>query len=333
VVQALKESETGDMDAIAPRLMAYAKSLDLDAKWALAADVCDTVIAHVHPVEQSDVAIWAHLRRAYCLRSLGALDDAAAAYDVASALARGVNDMFGVLKAQIGNAKIAIARGNMPAAEALLDDAIARSMGRAELKEVQAMALQDRAAVAYYRGRYDMTVELAYASLELTSDAANRDRLLADIATAFYMLGVRSAAKDAFMIIEATAQEQYQRWAASINLMEIAAREGSMPLFERYRRSLATMPFPPAQEAQFLLQTAESYEALAQFDAAMTTGERARSVAEAYGFNQTLFAAEALIARAKKGETGAVVAADSPVPASLRPIASTIGQMRRLVPV
>jgi hypothetical protein len=144
---------------------------------------------------------------------------------------------------------------------------------------------------------------------------------------------VRSAARDAYIIVEATAQEQYQRWAASINLMEIAAREGSMPLFERYRRSLATMPFPPAQEAQFLLQTAESYEALAQFDAAMTTGERARSVAEAYGFNQTLFAAEALIARAKKGETGAVVAADSPVPASLRPIASTIGQMRRLVPV
>ena len=194
------------------------------------------------------------------------------------------------------------------------------------------MGLQDRAAVAYHRGRYDLTVEMAYASLELTTDAVNRDRLLADIASAFYMLGVRSAAKDAFMIIEATAQEQYQRWAASINLMEIAAREGSMPLFERYRRSLSGAVFPPAQEAQFHLQTAESYEALGQFDEAVAAAQRARQVAESYGFNQTLFAAESLMARAKNGERVAAAAPDSPVPSSLRTIASTIGQMRRLVP-
>jgi hypothetical protein len=105
-----------------------------------------------------------------------------------------------------------------------------------------------------------------------------------------------------------------------------------MPLFERYRRMLATESFPPAQEAQFHLQTAESYEALEQFDSAIVAGQRARSVAEQYGFHKTAFAAEAVIARAKKGESVQALAPDSPVPASLRTIASTIGQMRRLVP-
>lgn len=226
VVESLKTSSASDMHAIAPRLMAYARSLDLDAKWALAADVYETVIAHVHPVEESDVAIAAHLRLGYCLRSMGALDEAAQSYESASAIARDVDDMFGILRAQIGAAKIAIARGNMPRAESLLDDTIARAAARDDLVDVRAMALQDRADVAYHRGRYDLAVTLAYESLELTRDPVNRDRLLSDIAGAFYMLGIRSAARDAWIVIEATAQEQYQRWAASINLMEMAAREG-----------------------------------------------------------------------------------------------------------
>jgi hypothetical protein len=175
-------------------------------------------------------------------------------------------------------------------------------------------------------------VELAYESLELTRDPVDRDRLLHDIATAFYMLGVRSAARDAYLIIEATAQEQYHRWAASINLMELAAREGSMPLFERYRRTLAGLPFAPAQMAQFHLQTAESYEALANFDAATAAGMQAQAVAEEYGFNQTLFEAEALIARVSSGHARVGQVPDAPVPTSLKQIATTISEMRKLVP-
>jgi hypothetical protein len=333
VVDALKDSPAGDIHAIAPRLMAYARALDLDAKFSLAADVYETVIAHVHPVEESDVAIAAHLWLAYCQRSLGALDQSARSYEAAGAIANDVGDMFGILRARIGAARISIARGNMPTAEALLDETIAIAAEREDLVEVHAHALQDRADVAFKRGRYDLAVELAYKSLELTKDPINRDRLLSDVAAAFYMLGVRSAARDAYIIVEATAQEQYQRWMASINLMEIAARDGSYPLFERYRRSLATVPFPPAQEAQYHLQVAESYEALAQPEAAIAAGMRARKIAEAYGFNETLFMADAVLARAKRGEVPVISGPEIPVPDSLREIASTINERRRRVPV
>ena len=333
VVDAVKASPAGDMHAIAPRLMAYARALDLDAKWALAADVYETVIAHAHPVEDSDVAIAAHLWLAYCQRSLGSLDQSEASYESASAIAHDVGDMFGILRARIGVAKIAIARGNMPCAERLLDETIAIASTSDGLVDVHAQALQDRADVAYRRGRYDLAVQLAYTSLELTKDPINRDRLLSDVAAAFYMLGVRSAARDAYIIVEATAQEQYQRWAAAINLMEIAARDGSLPLFERYRRSLATMPFPPAQEAQFHLQVAESYEALSQSAAAVTAGERARAIAEAYGFNQTLFEADAVVTRARRTVTTSSTVPEAPLPISLRHIASAISEMRRRVPV
>jgi len=125
VVDAIKTSSAGDMHAIAPRLMAYGRALDLDAKWLLAADVYETIITHVHPVEESDVAIAAHLRLGTCLYKVGALDEASASFDAASAVASDVDDMFGILRAQIGHAKIAHARGNTPGAERLLDAAIA----------------------------------------------------------------------------------------------------------------------------------------------------------------------------------------------------------------
>jgi hypothetical protein len=146
------------------------------------------------------------------------------------------------------------------------------------------------------------------------------------------MLGVHSAAKDAWLILEATAQDQYNRWYASINLMEMAAREGSMPLFERYRRSLATMSFPPALEAQFHLQTAESYEALSEFESAALAAERARSISDRYGFNQTSFAAEAVRVRVTRGQPSAPLAPEAPIPAALQEIAANIKELRRTVP-
>lgn len=331
VVDALKGSSAGDMHAIAPRLMAYARALDLDAKFALAADVYESVIAHVHPFEESDVAIAAHLRLAACQRSLGALDEASRTFGAASAIATDVDDIVGILHAQIGTAKIALARGNMPGAERILDETIARASSD-DLVEVRAVALQDRADVAFHRARYDLAVALAYQSLELTTDSINRDRLLADIAAAFYMLGVHTAAKDAYQILEATAQEQYNRWFASINLMEIAARDGSMPLFERYRRMLVATKFPPALEAQFHLQTAESYEALAQGEAALDAAGRASAVAARYGLNETLFAAEAVVSRVTQGQRGTTAVPEIPVPASLRDIAATIHDWRSKVP-
>ncbi|MDB4880206.1 MAG: hypothetical protein JWL60_1652, partial [Gemmatimonadetes bacterium] len=325
-------SRASDMHSVAPRLMAYARSLDLDAKWTLAADVYETVIAHAHPAEESDVVINAHLRLAYCRRSLGALDEAAVCYATASTIAQGVDDMFGILRAQIGAAKIAIDRGNMPRAESLLDDVITRASHREDLSDVHAMALQDRAGVAFHRGRYDLAVTLAYESLERTQDPINRDRLLRDIALAFARLGVLSAARDAYLVVEATAQEQYTRWSASMNLMELAAREGAMPVFERYRRSLASMPFPPAQRAQFHLQTAEGYAALQEYESARQAGHRALKVADEFGYHQVRFDVDALLERVAHGQRTAVRAAEVPVPVPLKFIAESIGEMRRMVP-
>ncbi|HEX5972209.1 MAG TPA: hypothetical protein VFY85_09800 [Gemmatimonadaceae bacterium] len=327
VIGALKSSPPNDMRAIAPRLLAYGRALDLDAKWALAADVYETVIAHVHPVEESDVAVTAHLRRAYCERSLGDLDAAATSYATASQIADSSADMFGVLRAQIGAATIAKTRGNIPQAESLLDDAIVRAEAH-QLSDVHAMALQDRADIAYLRGNYDLAVRMAYQALERTRDPVNRDRLLSDIASSFYMLGARSAARDAYLILEATCHEQYLRWIAQINLMEIAAQDGSMPLFERYRKTLSSASLPPALQAQFLLHAGEGHAALGEIALAEATLTSAAQLAEKYDLNQVSFTIEESLRRVRTPAFSSRAPAES-VPASLTTIAEELGEMRR----
>jgi tetratricopeptide (TPR) repeat protein len=284
-----------DMHAIAPRLMAYARSLDLDAKWALAADVYETVIAHVHPLEESDVAVNSLLRRGHCLRELGSFAEATNSFNTAGELAHQTGDIVGSLRARIGEAKIVIARGNLPAADAILDETVALAT-KHDLPAVRSLATHDRAYVAHSRGEYDLAVRLAYDAMRDCAIESERDRILNDLAGSFYMLGVKSAARDAFLILAATAREQYQRWAASINLMELSAEDGLVLQFERYRQQLDGVDLPPILRTQYELHVGRAYQLFGKFEVAKTWLERAITSASAHSFNRFIFAAEAALA-------------------------------------
>jgi tetratricopeptide (TPR) repeat protein len=325
VVGALKSSAPNDMRGIAPRLLAYGRALDLDAKWALAADVYETVIAHVHPVEESDVAIAANLRLAMVLRHLGELERSFSTYETVRGLAQAVGDLVGGLRAEVGWARIATLRGNLPGAEQTLDGVI-RQAAEHGLADVHAHALHERADVAYLRGQYDVAVRFAYTALEEETDPSNRDRLLADIAASFYMLGARSAARDAYLILEATCREQYLRWVAQINLMEIASVDGSSTLFERYRRLLMRAELAVNLQAQLHLHAGEGYARLGDLGAAKESLVIAQDIASRFNFNQVLFAVEERLSNLPQLTTAAP---ESHVPDHLVDIADKVHQMGR----
>ena len=108
-----------------------------------------------------------------------------------------------------------------------------------------------------------------------------------------------------------------------------------MTLFERYRRALASAPFPPAQEAQFHLQTAESYEALSLPDAgAHRRRARARASPRRYGFNKVaLRGGGAAGARGHGCSACPSRAPESSIPEPLQEIASTIARCAGSFPV
>ncbi|MFN2565292.1 MAG: hypothetical protein ABR499_09830, partial [Gemmatimonadaceae bacterium] len=327
-VDAMEASGVADMSAVAPRLLAYGRALEYEARYALAADVYRAVIGHTHPVEESDVAITAHLQLGLCLRTSGNRAAAADAYQMAGEIAHAANDIVGVLRARIGDAKIAIERGNLPQAERLLDETIVEST-RHGLADVRSRALHDRAGVAFFRGEYERSVKFAYDALSSTTNPAERDRILSDLATAFMRLGVLSAARDAYLVLTVTAQEQWTRWVASMNLMEIAARNGSQTLFERYRRELADASLPPLLTVDYHIQAGEGYQRLGRTDLACGHLEKALTVATEHHFNQVVFYVEEVLQRVASTATPSRVAEEQPSEA-VQEIAGAIRQMREM---
>ncbi|MEO7455569.1 MAG: hypothetical protein ABIY52_04860 [Gemmatimonadaceae bacterium] len=331
-LDSLTTAHSGDMHSVAPRLMAYARALDLDARWALAADVYDTIIAHVHPDEESEIAVNALLRRGHCLRELGEFGEASAAFTTAGELAHRSGDMIGTLRSRIGEAKIIVARGNLPAADAILHETVELA-DKHNLIEVRSLAKHDRSYIASYSGKYDLAVRYAYEAMHDSVNEAERDRILNDLAGSFYMLGVKSAARDAFLILAATAREQYQRWIATINLMELAAEDGAEIQFERYRQQLAAAPLPPILLTQFELHVGTSYQQLGDTDAAETWLRRALETATSHSFNRFIFAAEAALARSKSSPPALRPAPYVDIPRDVEKIAGELEHLRRLTTV
>jgi tetratricopeptide (TPR) repeat protein len=329
VVDVMEGSVAADMSAVAPRLVAYAQALEYEARYALAADVYRGVIGHTHPVEESDIAVAAHIDLAKCLRISGNLGAAAEAYGMAAQIAQASDDIVGVLRAQIGDAKIAIERGNLPRAEQLLDDAIAAS-SRPGLEDVRSRALHDRAGVAFYRKDYEQSVRFAYEAMTTATNPRGRDRILNDLATAFMRLGVLTAARDAYVVLAMTAQEQFTRWLATMNLMEIASRDGAETVFERYRRSLADAPLPPFMEADFFVQAGEGYQRLGRIDLACGYLERALAIARDHHFNQVVFYVEEALQKVTAPVPPSQIAVLEPS-GEVQEIAGAIRRLREVV--
>jgi tetratricopeptide (TPR) repeat protein len=292
VVDSLAQAQRPGINLVAPRLMAYGQLLEYESSWDLAADVYETVVAHADPVSEADAATHAHLRRGFCLRHLGDLNASVAAYQAASQIAEAASDMEGVLRARIGESKAALARGNLPHADSILEDTAVRARAH-NLSDVHSMALHDRAMIAGMREEYELSIKIAYEALELSQSARQRDRILSDIALSFHRLGVRSAARDAWLILAATGQEQYQRWQSTLNLMELSAEEGDEMMFEHYRRAVDESRLPPVLEINFWMQGGLGRSHLGQHELATQHLQRAIELAERYELHQMAFEAEA----------------------------------------
>ena len=304
ITNLVESSATIDMGLLAPRLMAYGQLLEYESRWTMAIDVYDTIVAHTHPVQEADLATQAHLRRGFCLRLMGDVRASLVAYETAGEIASAANDMVGVLRARIGEAKGAIARGNMPRATEILDATISRA-AEYRLDAVQSLALHDRSDVAFQTGQYELAIKLAYQALSIADSSRGRDRILGDIAASFYYLGVHSAARDAYLILAATGQEQYQRWTATLNLMEIAAVDGEEILFEQYRRSIPVGSLPPRQQVFYWMQAGVGYGYLGHYEEGRTFIQRALSLAESYELNKMAHEAEEAMRNLARQEAGA----------------------------
>ncbi len=179
-------------------------------------------------------------------------------------------------------------------AETILDQAI-ESANLLGLDDIHARALADRAWVAGLRGQHDLSIRYSYRALSLLRSKRERDRILSNVATGFRFLGALDVARDAYLVLAATAEEQFVRWNAELSLLAIAAEQGSELQFDRYRRDLEEADLSPQLRVSYHLQVGRGYGLLRNVDAGVRHLEVAIEMASAHQLNQLIFDAESAL--------------------------------------
>jgi hypothetical protein len=301
IVESMVTAENPRIVTVAPRLMAYGRALQHAAKWPLAADIYRTVLAYATPLDDSDTVIQTNMQLGRCLRVLAEWDESLTCFAAASQVATMSDDMMSILRARIQEAQVAIDRGNLPHAEFLLDDTIVRAK-ESGLLEIRATAMHDRAHLASRRGRNEEALGLQFEAFKGVRNQMARDRVLNDLGASFVQLGVYSAARDAFLVVAATAHEQYMRWTAIINLLDVAVHERREPLFEQYRRDLEHAALPPALATYYYIYVAQGYRSFDQMSLATAAVSRAIEIATVNQLGQARFEAEELFDALKRDQ-------------------------------
>ncbi|HEX8946444.1 MAG TPA: hypothetical protein VF785_25125 [Gemmatimonadaceae bacterium] len=327
IIDTMTAASPVETHTLCPRLIAYGQALEYDAKWSLGADVYQTVAENADAEADADLVVTALIRLAVCYKNLGDLDTAARAYDRASVVALAAGDLIGVLNARLGDATIAMARGNMPKAESILEETLEKAES-AGLDDIRSRALTHRAFIAGSVGRHEQGIRFSYDALELSKTQRDRDRILTNIATGFRYLGLMDVARDAYLVLAATAQEQYIRWMSELNLMELAAEQGMELDFDKYRRDLALADFSPQLRVTYLLHVGRGYNAIGNAEAGIPYLERAIQMASEYKLNQLLFEAEEALVDARRRGERAVARTLGAVNASIRVVIDAIHNMK-----
>ena len=272
-------------------LAAYGKLLQYESSWSLSLDVHETLIFHAWRADDEDRLLDSMLMVAFCHRTLGQLDEAREAYTLLRQTAEEAKSEQYLLLSELGFAKIASERGNLPAAAGMLDR-ILEETSRGEHRNLRWRALMDRARVATQLGDHATAAVLGHQAFESCTDPIDRDRILVNIGLTLANMGLWSEARDAYLIASATAQESTVRWIAQINLMELAYLERNEPLFEHHRRSLAGIEMPPYVETVYHETHAHGLRAFDRHGEATAAFRRMLQVSERHGLHEFVMKAE-----------------------------------------
>ncbi|HEX5437099.1 MAG TPA: hypothetical protein VFW98_08065, partial [Gemmatimonadaceae bacterium] len=278
---------------------------------------------------QTRLSISLYMSRGACLRTLARWSEATMMYKQAAWLAEHLGDTENVLNSRISLANVAMDRGNLPKAEKILDRVIVEAES-GNLPGVRAIALHARGNVANLRGDYERAIALCYEALDGLQDEEARDRGLADVAASFSDLGLRAPARDAYLILAVTAQSQFTRWVAEMNLMEIAASDGEERAFEQYRRELAKAELPAKLAAHYHYLAGQGYRAFGKERLAQRTLKRAVQVASESQINEVLVKAEASLRDIPRHDAAAKPVVSKPSQQTAK-VAEAIHRMRLVV--
>ena len=155
--------------------------------------------------------------------------------------------------------------------------------------------------------------------------------ILSDIAAAFAGMGMHDAARDGYLIVAVTAQSQWVRWQASLNLMELAALDGRESDFDAYARELEIAPLAPRLRAYYFMFLGGGQQRFGRQEEARASLAQGLEFATRNQLHQVAHEAQVAMVELdlRVGTRGKQVVVPEEVPSDVRHVASALSDLLR----
>ncbi|MDP2957071.1 MAG: hypothetical protein Q8N53_11675, partial [Longimicrobiales bacterium] len=317
VLDAFQEA---DLEGLARALLALGGSVEARTHLYGAAELYRTAYEIFAATGQIAAAVDAARFAGRALRRLARWDEASRWYGIAREIAR-VGSLAGKEAMVLdGVANLHRDRGNLPAARAVLLEAVAFAERSGDRQALGAV-FHGLAAVEHLSGNLAESVRRGWNAVETYPMPEERVMALATLGGALIDLGDLDAAADAWACTRDLATNDYYRLYALDALGHISALKGDRAGFARWAAEADALGWesgPLPAKAEILHFRGLSYVALGDSVRGRTYLERAVAFAEEHGFARTLFAAEgALSALTARGARAARPSAPPEAPAEI----------------
>jgi len=279
VMNALDSLEGEDDESLIEALMRFARTLEGEALWELAGAIYRSLIRDSDPPGRINCLL--RLWQVYL--NCDALDRSSRALRRAQALARKIGDRERELRAALGQATLAIYRGDLLFAKRRARRVLRLSRAR-DFNDVVSRSFHVACHVAQQEREFRKAVLLAHEALRHCVDPRERDRILGDMAAALMGCGALAIARDAYTTIAAEGKEALGRWTATLNLIEIASLERDSIAFETLRDQLAGQWLSPMYAAYQQLNLGMGFRRFGRLELAAEHLKNALSQAAEHGW-------------------------------------------------
>lgn len=113
---------------------------------------------------------------------------------------------------------------------------------------------------------------------------------------------MRESARDAHLIVAATSQDQWVRWQATLNLMQLATTDGMQEAFDSYASELAGASLSPTWRAYFYLYLGQGHERFGRYELAVENLTQAVAFASEHQVHRVTIEAEQALATIASGQ-------------------------------
>jgi len=244
------------------------------------------------PVEFATIALFAGRLN----RLLARWEVATSCYRGAEQAGRLLGDHVVALRGQLGCGAVLRGQGNLPAARATAEAALAAAT-ELHLDDVQTIAYGDLGSVYTLQGMRVEALHANYRAFRLAPDPLQRMRALGDVAIGLAEIGCLDGARVGFEILVGSDTSVLLRTNALIELMNLESATRNRVAFERRRAEAESLRgrMPPSMVVDYYYKTAVGLARFGQLGRARQALRAAIEVAEVNRLNTWYFQIERVL--------------------------------------